>query len=208
MKKPKAKQQRSSKARLKQNPPIKVKKQSGEKKFKIPTMKSLKESLSKEAVTGKKEMVLNTVIHILLLLLNPLLIYYFVEAIYWQSFSRALGFLVLESAPAIHMLNVGVILILELLLWFLTNRVGLSFGITAFISCGLAIVNELKMEARGEAFTLGIFLWRRKRCWLREIMTCRLARLTGRLSGIVLQWWWCCLYVCHLCLISSLSVIW
>ena len=155
MKKPKAKQQRSSKARLKQNPPIKVKKQSGEKKFKIPTMKSLKESLSKEAVTGKKEMVLNTVIHILLLLLNPLLIYYFVEAIYWQSFSRALGFLVLESAPAIHMLNVGVILILELLLWFLTNRVGLSFGITAFISCGLAIVNELKMEARGEAFTFG-----------------------------------------------------
>lgn len=90
-----------------------------------------------------------------LMLLNAWIIYYFVEAIYWQSYSQALSFVVLGNNISILMLNILIIIIFELSVWLLSNSVGCSFGVTALVCCILAIVNELKMKSRGEAFTFG-----------------------------------------------------
>ena len=75
------------------------------------------------------------------------------EAIYFQSFSTALRYILLEWGSEIKLLNLGIVILLEVAMYVFWHNVGTCFAVTSVFCCVLAIVNELKMNARGEAFT-------------------------------------------------------
>lgn len=90
---------------------------------------------------------------VFLILFTSAVVFYFAESIYFQSFSTALRFICLEWRAEIIFLNLCLIFLLETALYLFFHNMGVGFGITSAIACILAIVNELKMAARGEAFT-------------------------------------------------------
>lgn len=90
---------------------------------------------------------------ILLISFTSVLVFYFVEAIYFQSFSTALRYILLEWGSEIKLLNLGIVILLEVAMYVFWHNVGTCFAVTSVFCCVLAIVNELKMNARGEAFT-------------------------------------------------------
>lgn len=117
---------------------------------------------------------------ILMIGFTSIVVLYFVETIFSQSFSIALSYIFIQWPPEILFLNLSLIILFELVFYLFWRNVGVSFGITSVIACVLTIVNELKMEARGEAFTFN------------DIAVAREALLVAgnydlKLSGIDLQ---------------------
>lgn len=96
----------------------------------------------------------NRLLNFIFLIFSSVLIFYFVEVIFYQSFSRALQFIMSNEHVGVTFINISIVLIFEMILLLIFNNMSVCFAITAGISCILAIINELKMSARGEAFTL------------------------------------------------------
>lgn len=101
-----------------------------------------------------KNLCLSILLNILFLLFTSFFIFYFVETVFYQSFSMALQFITSCANIGITLINLGIIFMFEGMLLIFINNMSVCFGITALTSYILVIINELKMSARGEAFTL------------------------------------------------------
>lgn len=101
-----------------------------------------------------KKICCSILLNILFLFFTSAFVFYFVETIFYQSFSLALQFITSDGNIGIKLINLGIIFMFEGILLILINNISVCFGITSLISYILVIINELKMSARGEAFTL------------------------------------------------------
>lgn len=101
-----------------------------------------------------KKRLYDILVNLFFLFLTSVIIFYFVEAIYFQNFSKALEFIISDEQIQINLINLGIIVIFEIIWLLLSDSMSVSFGITALLGYILVIINEFKMSARGEAFTL------------------------------------------------------
>ena len=89
------------------------------------------------------------------MLVTSFFILYFVEVIYFQSYSEAMYFLFSEIKFGVFIVNLLLIYFFELILFSAFKNKNVSFCITAVLAYIIAFVNEFKMNARSEAFTFG-----------------------------------------------------